>query len=207
MAAMPSATDAAAPDDDPRMRRAVVRIEAESRIGELAHVGAPDDDRARAPQSRDGDGIGLGGRRVREQLRACARGLSFDIEQILDRDGNARERRQCGARAPQRVEGVGGGAGVLGIDMQKNGGALSRRIRDPFERRLDERAAGRAAVAEIGGELGKRGELRRMGRHGVVQWRGEVQTGLQNARRERPAARVSKRRLDCTLARRRTIGI
>jgi hypothetical protein len=134
-----------------RMRRAVVRVQAEPGEREFAHVRATDDHGARASQAGDHERVGLRRRRVGEHAGTGARHLAFDVEEVLHRHWNARERREHGTRAAERVVGVRGGAGGVGIDVQEDGGTLARGVLDAFQRALDQRAAGRAVLAQVGG--------------------------------------------------------
>ena len=97
---MPSATDTAAPEDEPpgtwptprlpdAFRRAVMRIDADAGIGEFGHVGAADHDEAGPAQPRHRRRIGFRRRGIVERAGAGAGHLALDVEQILDRDGNA----------------------------------------------------------------------------------------------------------------------
>ena len=56
-----------------------------------------------ALQPRHDRGIGLGGRRIVERPRARQSALAGDVEEILDRDGNARQRRGHVAGGAQPV--------------------------------------------------------------------------------------------------------
>ncbi len=87
-----------------------MRIEAEPGERELAHIGAPDDHRARPFEARDGHRVLLGGGRVGQHRRAGAGRLAFDVEQVLHRYRNARERRQNRTGGAQTVVRVGGRA-------------------------------------------------------------------------------------------------
>ena len=133
------------------MRRAVVRVQAEPGECEFAHVRATDDDGARASQAGDRERVAFRGRCVGEHAGTGARHLAFDVEEVFHGHRNARERREHRARATERVVGVGGGAGGGGIDVQEHGGTLARGVLDAFQRALDERAAGRAVPAQVGG--------------------------------------------------------
>ena len=124
-----------------------MRVQAEPGEREFAHVGTSDDHAARTPQPRHGDGVGFGRQRVSQYTRAGACHLAFDVEEVLDRHGNACQRRKHRAGTAQCVVGVGGGAGTLCIDVQEGDRSLSRRVCNALERLLHQLAAGGFAVA------------------------------------------------------------
>ncbi|GCC45360.1 hypothetical protein chiPu_0029197, partial [Chiloscyllium punctatum] len=144
------------------LRRAEMRIDADARIGELGHVGASDHDEAGALEPRHGGRIGLRRRGILQRPGACARHLPLDVEQVLDRDGNAGKRRRRGVGLAQPVHRIGGFQRRLAIDMDEGALALACGIGDPGDALLDELAGGGRAAGEIGGKGGER----RVVRHG-----------------------------------------
>ena len=128
---IPSATETAAPDDDPpgmrpvcaiirRERRSVVRIEADARIGELRHIGSPDHDEAFGLEPRDGRRIRLRRRLVFQYHRPDGRHLAGNVEEILDRYRNARIARQLRLAPPQPVDIMGRLPRSLLIDAKES---------------------------------------------------------------------------------------
>src|SRR5262249_8825409 len=104
---------------------------------------------------------GRGGGRVLRRLRSAQRDrarrghVARNIEQVLDRDWNAGERRSCGAmRAPAVVK-IRRREPVRSMDLEKNAPAFSGLIRDPRQTLLDQ-AAAFAAAGEFGFDLGER---------------------------------------------------
>jgi hypothetical protein len=73
-------------------RCAVMRIVAKDGVGELGHVRLGDDHGSGGAETAHHGRIGGGRRRIGENDRARARGLTHDIEQILDADDFAVER-------------------------------------------------------------------------------------------------------------------
>jgi len=71
-----------------------MRIDADARKGELGHVGTADDHRARRFESRDDGRVARRDRCIVARLGASQRALAGDIEEILDRNRQARERRR-----------------------------------------------------------------------------------------------------------------
>ena len=67
-------------------------IHAVCAIGEFGHVGAADNDGPGRAQTGDCGGINGGRRRMGEHFGARARYLTLDIEKVLDRNRNARNR-------------------------------------------------------------------------------------------------------------------
>src|SRR5579885_1021891 len=92
--------------------------------------------------------------------RARERPSARDVEQVLDRDWNARKRRDgiaCGAELVLRL---GRHTGTLLIDLDEGAFPLARGIGDAVERRLYQRSARGAASREIGRKFGERGSQR-----------------------------------------------
>ena len=146
-------TEIAAPDDEPPgmraagaiegvLGRAVVRIDAETRVREFGQVGAADDHRAGFSQAFDDCRVARRRRRADQHLRAAERDDACFVEQVLDRNRDARERGQLRAAASLRVHAVGGSKRFAFVDEEEGARAFSRRILDRRERLLDELAAG-----------------------------------------------------------------
>src|SRR5712671_1075687 len=96
------------------------------------------------------------GTKPTERSRAMtgASRVARDVEQILDRDRNARERRGRRVLAPELVDGVGGHARGLAIDLQEGPLAFAGRVLDALDALVDQRAA-RLPGVEPGGDLGQ----------------------------------------------------
>jgi len=71
---------------------AVVGVDSDPGEGELGHVGAADQHRARSAQTRDRRRVMSGRWRVVERLRPGEGPFAGDIEQVLDRDRKSGER-------------------------------------------------------------------------------------------------------------------
>jgi hypothetical protein len=127
-----------------------MRVRADARERELAHVRPSDDHGARRAQARHGDGVGRRGRGVHQDRRPGGGGLALDVEQVLDRDRDALERRAHPPRATLPVALVRRGARALGVHAQE--GPSVRR--DRRERCFGQRAAGGRALGERLLELG-----------------------------------------------------
>ena len=102
-AAMPSATDTAAPEGGAAgdalgrpvvgvQRRSVVGVQAQAGVGELRHVGAANEHEAGLAQPPDRGGVRRRRRAAVQQPRAGPRHLPLYVEEVLDGDGNAAER-------------------------------------------------------------------------------------------------------------------
>ena len=113
----------------------------------------PDDHRARGAQARDRRRICRRRRRIGKQLRAGARDVARDVEQVLDRHRQPVHRRAPHARLAQAVRVVGIGARRVRIDLQERARALARRIGDARERQLRQLAAAGFARGEIARKL------------------------------------------------------
>ena len=99
-----------------------------------------------------------------QRAGAGAGHLPLDVEEILDRDGNAgigRRRRVGLAQMIHRIRRCD--RGVL-VDVNKGSHALAGGIGDPCETFLDQFARGGASGVEVGGEAGEC----RMVRHGFL---------------------------------------
>ena len=118
-------------------RRVVMRVEADAREGELAHVGLGDDDGAGRLEVGDGHGVGLGGRGVGGEGGAGPRGLALDGEEVLDRHGHAGQRRQVGADGAQPIDVPRRLQGALAVDGE--GGARAFALHAGGERGLGQR--------------------------------------------------------------------
>src|SRR5580692_7256178 len=82
-----------------------MRIQADSRVGKLGHVGLADDGNTGAPQPCYRSRIVRRGCRISQYDGTGPRDLSLNIEQILDRDDVAVERREPRALASPFVGG------------------------------------------------------------------------------------------------------
>src|SRR5262249_45784402 len=81
--------------------------------------------------------------------------VAGEREQVLDRDGNAGERRRRRATGANAVVKIHRRERVRGMDFEKNALPFSRLIRDPRQALFDQAAAFTAA-GEFGFELGER---------------------------------------------------
>jgi hypothetical protein len=113
-----------------------VRIGADTREGEFGHVGLGNDHAAGSAQPPHYGRVGRRSRRIGEHLRAGARRLAGNIEQILDADDGAVERAERYADARSRIRCVGGFARGLRIHREAGAGPLPFRIGDARERLL-----------------------------------------------------------------------
>ena len=139
-----------------------MRIDADAGEGEFGHVGAADQHRARLLEPRHDRGVAGGGRGIGQGRRSRARDLALDVEQILDRDRQARERRGDVAGGAQPV------LRVRDVARMLVKGEISRGIGDMGERVFNQRATAGAARGERGGKI-EHGSVRgRKLRHGVV---------------------------------------
>ena len=147
-------------------RRSVMRVDADPGEGEFGHVGAPDDDRTRRFEPRYDRRVGRGRGRVVECFRPGERDFAGDVEQVLDRDREAGERRGDITGRAQPVLRLGRDARRVGIDLDKSAPSLAGRIGDARQRFLDQGAARRATRGKIGREHGQSGPwLRRKTGH------------------------------------------
>ncbi len=126
-----------------------MRVDADPGKSELGHIAAADDHRAACAQSRDRDCVRGRGGGVAQDLRAGSRNVARNVEKILDRDGQARQRRRHDAFLSQPVRGIGGEQRALGVHFGEHAPALAASVRDARERRLDEFAAGGLARGKL----------------------------------------------------------
>src|SRR5262249_20757826 len=136
---------------------AVVRVDADPGEGELGHVGAANDDRARAFQPGDYRGVGFGRWQIVERLGAGEGNLTGNVEKILDRYRNAGERRGDIARRAQLVLCLGCCSCGRIIDLDKGVLALAGRVGDARQRLFYQLPASGAAGGEVVGERGQGG--------------------------------------------------
>ena len=174
-AAMPSVTETAAPEDDPpgmRPQRAVprvpgraeMRVDADTRIGELGEVGPAQHDRAGRAQPRDDRGVAAGRRFVGERRRGSRGDFAGDIEQVLHRNRQPGERRGDHAGLSERIARVGLGPRAIGVAGQERPRAFALGRLDGRKRPLHQIATRRRARGHVPGEL-RQG--RGTERHGV----------------------------------------
>jgi hypothetical protein len=152
-------------------------IEAETRKGELGHVGAANQHEPGASQACDGGRILLC-RISRKNSRSGPRYLSAHVEQILNRYRYAREARGMRVSRTQPVHRIRRRQRSCPVDGDEGGAALPVRIVDAIKAGLGQRQRRRPSSREIGGERGER----RPG-HGVRQDRN---SGFRAAVRRRP---------------------
>ena len=134
------------------LRRAVMRIETETGISELHHVGAPDQHEARAPQPGHHRRVCGCGRSIAQRQRARARHLALDVEQVLDRNRDPGEARRCRIGLAQLVHRFRGSDCALAIDMNECTLAFAALVVDPCKAFVNQRAGAGAPRIEISGE-------------------------------------------------------
>ena len=115
-----------------------MRIETEAGIGELSHVRAADEHETHAPQTFHGRRVGICRRGVGKDGGACPRDLPAYVEQVLDRDRDAGERRRRGIDATQPVHRAGGAQGPVAIDLSERARTFAVLVVDPRKARLDQ---------------------------------------------------------------------
>ena len=179
-----------------------MRIDADAGIGELGHVGPPDEDRAGALQASHDGGVGRCGLGGLPDDGAGPRGLAGDIEQVLDRDRHAGERPEIDAGGAHRVGVARLKPDGLAIMGEKDQAALALRRFGPVAGVVDQRGGGRFARNDGGLPMGDGVERQGRGRHGRLQRR---RSGLRlslpeaarqgEGRTERHAARAAACRL------------
>jgi len=119
---------------------AVMRVEADARERELAHVGAADDHRARRAQARHHGRVLGGDSLFFAHLGACECRLTFHVAKIFDRDRDSGERGSDKALSTQKVDRFGGGQRLAGPDSDESALALALGILDAGERFFGELA-------------------------------------------------------------------
>ena len=134
-------------------RRAVVWVDAESRVRELDHVRAADDHRAGVSQPVDDGRIACRGRRAEQHGRAAEGDDTGFVEQVLDRNRDAGQGGQRRAAASLGVHAVGGRERFVLMNKQEGARAFSVRIPDRRERLLDELAAGDFSAGKKTGQV------------------------------------------------------
>ena len=107
--------------------------------------------RSRATTGR----VGRRGRGVAQRDRARRGHVAGDVEQVLDRDRNAGKARRRGAAPAQDVDVIGGGARLVGMDLEEDAAAFAAGVGDPGEALLDQRPA-RRSRRKIAGRLRQR---------------------------------------------------
>ena len=126
----------------------MVRIDADARKGELRHVGPADESRAGAAQPGDRGRILCGGPGVGEGGRGGPGRLAGDVEQVLDRHGQAGERSRVAALRGGAIGVTGGAAGGFEAGGQKGVSAGRRFGRG--DRLLDPGGGARLAGQHVG---------------------------------------------------------
>ncbi len=142
-------TDAALPC---AFRRAEMRIDADAGIGELGHVGAADHHKTGAPQPRHHRRVGFRGRGIFQCARAGPGHLAPDVEQVLDRNGDAGIGRRRGVDLAQPVHRFGRLDRGFGVNVQEGPRALAACIGNPCQASIDQRPRRGPPRIEIGGE-------------------------------------------------------
>lgn len=126
-----------------------MRVDPEPRVGELRHVGPPDDDEPRLPQPRHDGRIPFRRRFILEHARARARHLSPHVEQVLHGNRNAGIGRWLGPRCPELVHRVGSEPRRLRIHEGEGRGPLPIGAPDLLKAFFDQGPARRAALGQI----------------------------------------------------------
>ena len=132
-----------------------MRVDADAGIGEFGHVGAADHHETGTAQPRHHGRIGFRRRGIIQRPRAGAGHLPPDVEQILDRDGNAGIARRRRLDLAQPVHRFGGFDRGFRVDMNEGALALAGGIGDPLQAAIDDLAGAGAAIFEIVGQFGK----------------------------------------------------
>jgi hypothetical protein len=117
---------------------------------EFGHSGLCDDHRARTAEAGHDRGIGERGGSVGEDPGTRARGLTGDIEQVLDADDGAVERAERLPARPALVGGIGLSSRGLRVDRKAGARAFARRIGNTLEG-LFQPVAGRPVPWQLGG--------------------------------------------------------
>src|SRR6266851_3209293 len=86
---------------------------------------------------------------ARSRATASASSVAGDVEKILDRNRQSRERRRHGSAHSQVVGGIGGEQRALSVHFGENAPALAARVGDARERCLDELAACGLALGKL----------------------------------------------------------
>ncbi len=144
--------------------------------------------RARLDQPRDGRGVALS--RVGREARAVGRRQPFEVDHVLEREGDAMERSPIHSRSEVRIDLRGKRAGTRVQFPEGAHDSVERR--DPRQMQVEQPLGGQSAVSERRAGLGD----------------GRDRLGGHDAARTRSAARARKRavaRTDATSSSRRTI--
>ena len=126
-----------------------MRIDADPGISELGHVGPAYHDKTGTTQPRYRGSIGFCRRRILQRARPGAAHLPLDVEQILDRNGNAGIARWRGLHLAQPVHRFRRLDRRFRIDMKERPRALARAVGNPGKAFVDKLAGAGAAVFEI----------------------------------------------------------
>jgi hypothetical protein len=147
---------------------AVMRIDADAGEGEFGHIGAADHDETGAAQARYDRRIGLCRGGILKRPGAGPGHLPLDVEEILDRHGNAGVRRRLRLCPAQAIHCFGSRDSRLPVDMDECARPFAGRIGNPGKAIIDEFSGARAAVCEIFGERRKRRDVRHCFRVSLV---------------------------------------
>ena len=111
-----------------------MRVHADAGKRELAHAGLGDDYRAGRAQPPHHRRVGFRRRRIGQDLRARARRLAGNVEQVLDADDRTVEHAERDAGLRPRIGCIRGGARRFRIDRQAGARPLAFRIGNFRER-------------------------------------------------------------------------
>ena len=135
-----------------------MRIDPQAGEGEFRHVGVPDQHGARAHQALHRIGMARGGGLVLAEPGTRARDVPGDVEQVLDRDGQA---VQWGTGLPGGAQDVGcpgGGQGLFRPDRGEGPRTLAARIGDAGQGGLRQGDGRGLALVQGGLQCGEGGQ-------------------------------------------------
>jgi len=115
-----------------------MRVQPQSGVGKLGHIGAADEHGTGRPEAGDRRRVIGGGRGVFQYQRTRRRGLALNVEQVLHRYRQAGEWALPVFRSPQPVEGGRGLARSAIVDGYERPSALASGIESPREGFVDQ---------------------------------------------------------------------
>ncbi len=164
-------------------RGAVVDVLAGEIVGVFAHVERADEDGAGRLQPLDQRRIARGRRQIAVDLGAGERRQAGNVEQVLDRERHAGQRRKPLASRPCLIERLRAGERAL---LGDGGEGIEQRVAlaDTRQRRFDDMRRADAAGGDGGGDRGRRVP-------GKIAGRG-LKHGRPVRARHRPAAQIRR---------------